>query len=311
MIVLVVMLTLGTIGVAIWSLVSGLRVSNGLIPAFWSVVAQGRDTVRHTSSFCALHVSGVLLCGAMHHTPPDGSTKASGNLAVQVQNAVDVANNIFTSSNTLRALLTAAANVVSGEGWQADPYTTRCLVDSLRSMGCLPCSSVQCRGLPRCTVNQHPPEVDSMRLMSHQPCRFSLQEGAAKLSTVSASLVNAGCLRYCGIPCPADLQTELSQVSTTLTNALPISDIQTALQTAANGIASAVTTGQTTVNQVVSKGIQVGRLDSFAPCSHFSPAGPCTRSLSPAKQGRSSPLHRTSLLACCHASLPLALRSAG
>ena len=47
MIVLVVMLTLGTIGVAIWALVAGLRVSNGLIPAFWSVLAQARDTVRH------------------------------------------------------------------------------------------------------------------------------------------------------------------------------------------------------------------------------------------------------------------------
>ena len=63
------------------------------------------------------------------------------------------------------------------------------------------------------------------------------------------------------MPCPADLQTELSQISTTLTNALPISDIQTALQNAAAGIATAVTTGQATVDQVVSKGIQVGCLD--------------------------------------------------
>ena len=73
--------------------------------------------------------------------------------------------------------------------------------------------------------------------------------------------------------CPAGLQTELSQISTTLTDALPISDIQTALQNAATGIAAAVTTGQTTVSQVVSKGIQVGRLDSCTPCN-FSPAGP-------------------------------------
>ena len=68
MIVLVVMLTLGTIGVAIWGLVDGLRVSNGLIPAFWSVIAQARDTVRHIGSFCVLHFAGMLLGGAVHHS---------------------------------------------------------------------------------------------------------------------------------------------------------------------------------------------------------------------------------------------------
>ena len=78
MIVLVVMLTLGTIGVAIWALVDGLRVSNGLIPAFWSVIAQARDMVRHIGTFCALLLGGMLLGGAVH-APPDGSIKASGN----------------------------------------------------------------------------------------------------------------------------------------------------------------------------------------------------------------------------------------
>ena len=113
-----------------------------------------------------------------------------------------------------------------------------------------------------------------------------LQEGAAKL-TMCQQFSVCWLPEVCGIPCPAGLQTELSQISTTLTNALPISDIQTALQTAASGIAAAVTTGQTTVNQVVSKGIQVGPLDSCAPCN-FSSTGPCAYPLSPAKQGRSS-----------------------
>ena len=107
------------------------------------------------------------------------------------------------------------------------------------------------------------------------------------------------------MPCPADLQTELAQISTTLTDALPISDIQTALQSAATGIAAAVTTGQTMVNQVVSKGIQVGRLESL-----------CTLKYQPRRALHTSSVpcpavHMTSLLTCCHASLPLWLRSSG
>ena len=127
MTVVVVMLMLGTIGVAIWALVAGLRVSNGLIPAFWSVVAQARDTVRHIGSFCALHCAAMLLGGSVHHTPLlVAASRHLENFAVQVQNVVDVATNIFTSSNNLRALLTAAANVASSEGWQADPCTSMC-----------------------------------------------------------------------------------------------------------------------------------------------------------------------------------------
>ena len=177
MTVLVVMLTLGTIGVAIWALVAGLRVSNGLIPAFWSVIAQARDVVRHIGSFCALHCAGMLLGSAMHHNPL--LMAASSHLEILLCRFRTQWMWPTTSSpaaTTFVHCLMRQPMLFQVSAGNITPAPACTCVDS-QAHGPPAPQPVQRRGLPRCTVHQHPPEVDSMRLMRHQPCSLDFRRG--------------------------------------------------------------------------------------------------------------------------------------